>query len=125
MPHKLDVLIPAFLLVLAACAHRHGPAGPHAENPAQVEVTNNYSLPMEIHVYGAGSSYRLGIVHPGMTGHFTVPQTLVGGGSVQFRAHPTARGPVAGSGDVVLSRGALVRFVIAAQPFNSTVTVIP
>jgi hypothetical protein len=88
-----------------------------------VEVTNNHALPMEVDAVGAGTTQRLGTVHPGMAGHFTVPPALIGSGAVEFQAHPSASGEMFTSGPLLLKPGAVVDFVISAQLFSSTATI--
>ena len=77
---------------------------------------------MEVYASGSGINHRMGTVHPGMDGSFTIPQNLVGNGSVQFVARPSGGGgqPYR-SGDVMLAPGSLIVFEIAPQLFNSTV----
>jgi hypothetical protein len=119
----LRVLVPALLLTASACAHSGG--GEEArpiEKPVEVEVTNQHALPMEVYAFGSGTTHRLGTVHPGMTGHFAIPQNLVGNGSVHFEARPSGGGQPFRSGELLLAPGSVVDFRIAAQLFNSTVT---
>jgi hypothetical protein len=115
------------LLTVAACAHGHNTnVVPPDVNPVRLEVTNNYALPIEVYADGSGSTHRLGMVHPGMVGHFTLPPGLLGGtGAVEFRAQPSVRGPQFKSGDILLSAGAIVDFMITPQLFNSTVSIRP
>jgi hypothetical protein len=77
---------------------------------------------MEVYASGSGINHRMGTVHPGMGGHFVIPQNLVGSGSVQFEARPSGGGQPFRSGEILLAPGSLVEFEIAAQLFNSTVT---
>ena len=117
------VLIAGLLLTSAAC---RGGAPPEPDNrPVRVEVTNNYALPMEIFVVGSGITQRLGTVHPGMVGHFVVPKGMVGNGSVEFQAQPSARGQTVRAGQLLLQPGEVVDFTITAQLFNSTATLRP
>lgn len=121
------------LLLLGACA-RGGSGGGDASaepvpepvaEPVRVEVLNRYALPMEIYAVGSGINYRMGLVHPGMTGSFVVPPGLVGGGSVEFRAQPSVRGPSFRSAALLLAPGAVVDVLITAQLFNSTAAIRP
>jgi hypothetical protein len=77
---------------------------------------------MEVRASGSGITHRVGTVHPGMEGHFVIPQNLVGSGAVQFEARPSGGGQPFRSGEILLAPGTLVQFQIAAQLFNSTVT---
>jgi hypothetical protein len=113
--------VPA-LLLLGACSHSGGGEIKPSSIPVSVEVTNLHALPMEVFALGSGITQRLGTVHPGMEAHFTIPQTLVGNGSVQLEAHPSGGGRAFQSGEVLLEPGAVLDFTIAAQLFNSTVT---
>ena len=95
-------------------------------SPVRVEVHNKYELPMEVYAVGSGTRYRLGMVHPGMVGQFVIPQNVVGSGSVELQAQPSAPGgQLARSGPLLLSPGAVVDFVIGTQLFNSTATIRP
>ena len=119
------------MLVLAgvACAHRRSTAADAQQpsgSPVSVEVINNYGLAMEVEAIGSGIRYRMGTVHPGMSGHFVLPQAMVGNGLVELFAHPTVNArEVARSGQLLLAAGQVVDFVIAPQLFNSTATVRP
>jgi hypothetical protein len=76
---------------------------------------------MEVYASGSGIIHRLGTVHPGMDGHFVVPPTMVGNGSVVFEARPSGGGQPFRSGEILLAPDALIEFQIASQLFNSTV----
>lgn len=121
MLRGLRLVVPTLLLTASACAHsRDGQTAP-APGSVEVTVTNRNALPMEIYASGSGISHRIGTVHPGMNGHFVIPQTLVGNGSVQFEARPSGGGQPFRSGEILLAPGSLVEFQIAPQLFNSTV----
>jgi hypothetical protein len=123
VPHGLWVVVSTLLLSVSACTHSKG-GGTPAPAPGTVElsVTNRNALPMEVYASGSGISHRIGTVHPGMNGHFVIPQNLVGNGSVQFEARPSGGGQPFRSGEMLLAPGSLVQFQIASQLFNSTVT---
>jgi hypothetical protein len=120
--HRLWVVVPSLLLTASACAHSGGGEAAPAPGSVEVSVTNQNALPMEVYASGSGISHRMGTVHPGMNGHFVIPQTLVGNGSVQFEARPSGGGQPFRSGEILLAPGSLVQFQIAPQLFNSTVT---
>lgn len=122
MRRAWGVLAPGLLLTICACARSGSGDLPSTNNPVSVEVTNRHALPMEVSALGSGINHRLGTVHPGMAGHFVVPQNLIGSSSVRFEARPSGDGQPFLSGDILLAPGAVVDFVIAAQLFNSTVT---
>ena len=121
MLRGLRLVLPTLLLTASACAHSRGGQTAPAPGSVEVTVTNRNALPMEIYASGSGISHRIGTVHPGMNGHFVIPQTLVGNGSVQFEARPSGGGQPFRSGDILLAPGSLVEFQIAPQLFNSTV----
>jgi hypothetical protein len=126
MLRGLRILVPALLLAAPACAHSGAgevqPEVRETEIPAYVEVSNQHALPMEVYAFASGITQRLGTVHPGMASRFTVPQNLIGNGSVRFEARPSGGGQPFRSGDLLLEPGAVVDFRIEARLFNSTVT---
>ena len=126
MLRGLRFLVPALLVTAAACAHSGGgEAKPEIREtgiPAYVEVQNQHALPMEVYAFASGITQRLGTVYPGMSGRFTIPQNLIGNGSVRFEARPSGGGQPFRSGEILLEPGAVVDLEIAAQLFNSTVT---
>jgi hypothetical protein len=114
----------ALALTSAACSqHRTDVVSP-ADVPVTVAVVNNNALPVEVYISSAGSLHRLGTVHPGMTGRFTVPPAFVGGRSVEFQANNTGGGTYR-SGSLLLAPGEIIDVSIAAQMFSSTTTVRP
>jgi hypothetical protein len=121
----LRILAPALLLTASACARSGGEELEPTGTAVSVEVTNRHALPMEVYAMGSGITHRLGTVHPGMAGHFVVPQNLVGNSSVRLEARPSGNGQPFRSGEILLAPGAVVDFVIAPQMFNSTVTLRP
>jgi len=125
MRRGLRVLVPALLLAACACAQSRGEEVEPTTSPVTVEVLNRFALPMEVYALGSGITHRLGTVHPGMRGHFVVPQNLIGGGSVRIEARPSGDGKPFRSGELLIAPGSVVDFVIAAQLFNSTVTLRP
>ncbi|HEY8259403.1 MAG TPA: hypothetical protein VIG08_17220 [Gemmatimonadales bacterium] len=117
-----QVVVSALMLATLACSQSGGGEVKPSDIPVVVEITNQHALPMEVYALGSGITQRLGTVHPGMQGHFSIPQNLVGNGSVQFEARPSGGGQPFRSGEVLLAPGAVIDFRIAAQLFNSTVT---
>lgn len=127
MSRRWWMLLSGLLLAASGCRRGSEETQPTpAGSPVRVEVTNRYSLPVEIRAVGGGVDYRLGVVYPGMDGHFTIPPAMIGGGSLEFHALPTP--PTAGiyrSGPLLIAPGRIVDLVIAAQLFNSTATLRP
>ncbi len=111
-----------FGLVLLGAA-----GGPQlAGGSVRLEVTNNYVLPVEVYAYGAGTSYHVGTVHPGIVSRFVIRDAmLAAGGVVEFVAEPADRRPPVSSGQMLLKRGETVDFVIATHLIGSTATVRP
>jgi hypothetical protein len=124
VPHRSWILAAGLALVASGCAHRTPGEVPPAGAPVRVEVKNNYALPMEVHVLAEGADHRLGTVHPGMSGRFTIPPGLVGNGNIVLEAYPGRRTPVARTGALLVSPGDIVTFDIGAEPFNSPATVV-
>jgi hypothetical protein len=131
VPRGWWLLVCALLTAGVACAgggaEEEAGVEPAGE-PVRVEVTNNFSLPMEIYAINSGTTHRMGTVHPGMSGRFTLPPTLISsGGAVEFQAMPSAedRTRVFRSDELLLSPGKVVDFRITPQLFNSTVQVRP
>jgi hypothetical protein len=124
MPRRSWILLSLLLLAGSACrrASEEGPlpADP-IQSPISIDVVNNQPLPVEIFIVGAGVNHRLGTVHPGMTAHFEVPPGMVGNGSLELQARSSSN-RTARSGPLLLSPGAIVDFVVARPPFNSTAT---
>ncbi len=120
------LLIPAMLVLVAACHHgiSEEDQAPQPElPPVRIEVINNFALPVEIYASGQGTTRRLGLVYPGMRGSFDLPQGLIGYGSTELHALPTNGDKLFRSGPLLLSPGAFVEFRVSPQIFNSTVSV--
>lgn len=97
-----------------------------APEPVQVEMKNLFALPVEVFAFGGGSNFRLGVVHPGMTGHFKIPLNITRGGSTEFMltTNSSATNPWK-SGPMLLSPGVTVDIVAAQRLFSSTATIRP
>jgi len=118
------------LLVLALClplvgskCMRHQEDVPPWNAPVRLIVNNNNGSSLEVYVIAAGSTQRLGLVHPGMEGRFEVPHGLIGSGSVEFVAQTTTR-ETARSGPLHLQPGHIVEFTVTQQLYNSTATIL-
>jgi hypothetical protein len=119
------ILIAGLAVAGAACAKSANDEVEPANGPsATVEVRNDHPVPVEIFAVGSGSNQRLGTVHPGMQGRFSVPPSMLGGGSVELQVR-AATGQVFRSGALLLAPGAVVDVAVATQLFNSTATVRP
>jgi hypothetical protein len=120
-------------LILLAALTLHGCSRPQAGDPSPVadrapsyvEVVNHFALSVEIFVSGGGSVQRLGTVHPGMNGHFTLPRTFGNGTSVEFRADPGPGHTMYRSAQMLIQPGAIVDFEVASVLFNSTAVIRP
>ena len=129
MPRTSWLLVPALLLTLPACARGGGDDGSETAepivSPIRVEVNNNNALAVEIYAVGSGTTHRLGTVHPGMAGHFVLPQSLSRSGGVELQARLTGEARMFRSDRLLLSPGTTVDFAITQQLFNSTATLRP
>ena len=111
----------AMLLASSACAFGVGAAG-DIPRPTQLEVTNQSGGPIEVWAAGSGTSYRVGTVHPGLTGRFALRPGMVINGAVEL----TARAPdghVVRSGPMLLRSGDVVDFALTPHTATSTATV--
>ncbi len=122
------VLAALSLAAASACA-RHTQDGEVVEpapEPVQVEAKNLFALPVEVYASGGGSNFRLGVVHPGMTGHFKVPLNITRSGSTEFTltTNSSATNPWK-SGPMLLSPGVTVDIVAAQRFFSSTAVIRP
>jgi hypothetical protein len=124
----MKTLIAGLALTIAACAYPHG-ATPGASlaaaagTPVQLIVTNNSGAPMQVYAVGAGTSWRMGTVLPGLVGQFVLPQAMVGSGGAELLASPGDGNPPIRSGRLVIAPGNVVEFEIGVQPLSSTASV--
>jgi hypothetical protein len=126
--NSLRFVIAALILTSAACAQHHGTAaGPQpARMPVTVNVTNNYETSIEVFAVGAGTSYHLGSVSPGIVRSFELNMNMIGsGGSVHLLAQVTGYGPRVQTDDLVLTPGDIVDFVVTTNFLDSRATVRP
>jgi hypothetical protein len=125
MIRPLLVFAAGILLFGGACSKTAGDDVEPLESPsASVEVRNNHALPVEIVAQGSGINQRLGTVHPGMEGSFSIPPAMLGGRAVELVV-VAGTGQRFRSGPLLLSPGAVVDVVCEAQLFNSTAVVRP
>jgi hypothetical protein len=114
------------LLMSTACGQAIGAAGDipqalQARQPVQLEVTNQSGGPVEIYAQGSSTSYRVGTVHPGLTGRFTVRPGMGLNGAVEFLA-VSGRGVVR-SGPMLVRAGDVVDFALTPHTATSMATV--
>ena len=90
-----STLIAGVLLTATACVYGSGASrdtrAHDIEGTVHLNVTNRSNSPMEIHAAGGGTSYRLGTVLPGLTGHFLVRPNMIVNGPVEFGARSDPR----------------------------------
>jgi hypothetical protein len=128
--HGSSTLIAGVLLTVTACGYGSG-AIPDTRRALDIEgavhlnVTNRFNGPMEIYAAGRGTSYRIGTVLPGLTGHFIVRPTMIVNGPVEFLARAGNRNPEVRSGQFLLVPGNVVDFELAATLALSVATVRP
>jgi hypothetical protein len=79
---------------------------------------------MEVYAAGSGTTYRIGTLHPGLSGRFRVRPTMTVNGPVEFMAR-SGNGPLVRSGRILLAPGDLVEFELEAHAVSSTATVRP
>jgi hypothetical protein len=118
----LWLVVAGLIVTGTACAHGGGAAATtrtaaSQETAVRLNVTNECTFPFEVYVVGSGVEHRLGIVAPGIEGHFVVPRAMIGNGLVEFLAG------AARSGQLLLVPGDAVDFVIRSPAFSSTATV--
>jgi hypothetical protein len=118
------------LLTLTAClfgTRKTTSADPDAPDwRVQVNVTNNYALPVDVLAAASGAVYRLGTVAPGIVGHFILRRSvLASGGMVEFVAKPAGTEPPVQSGRMLLKEGDVVDFAIATNLVGSRAIVRP
>ncbi len=120
-----NLLVTALVLMTPACSGSGGGDVEPVRKRVTVEVENQHALPMEIHAIGSGINHRLGTVHPGMRGTFEIPQNLIGSSSVMLEARPSDTGRSFRSGDLLVTPGSVLDFIITQQLFSSTVVQRP
>jgi hypothetical protein len=128
--HGSSTLIAGMLLTATACGYASGTVpdtwrAQDIEGAVHLNVTNRSNGPMEIHAAGRGTSYRIGRVLPGLTGHFIVRPTMIANGPVEFAARSDDRSPWIQSGQFLLVPGNVVDFELAATSALSIATVRP
>ena len=117
----------ALFLMSSGCGQAFGAAGHMAQalearHPVQLEVTNQSGGPIEIYAQGSGTSYRVGTVHPGLTGRFIVRPGMVLNGAVEFLA-VSGMGDLVRSGPMLVRAGDVVDFALTPHRATSVATV--
>lgn len=92
--------------------------------PVYLTVQNGFALPVEIYAIGSGITQRLGTVHPGMTGRYTLPKNLTVSGPVELVAD-AGQNQRFRSVSQLLPPGAVVTLEVSSQIFNSRLDVRP
>ncbi len=130
--HRASWLLVAGLLAAgSACVHgRPGPAqgaaAPAVDSTVRVNVTNNYAQAVQVYVSNSNTNYLMGTVLPGLEGHFELRWAmLASGGNVEFIAVPGDFAQPVRSGQLLLTPGDVVDFVIADHLVGSAATVRP
>ena len=113
-----------------ACSHSRNAAQEAAsaetpERPVRVHVVNHYKEPMEVIAVGAGITQRLGLVAPGLSADFVIPQSIVGSGKVEFRGQPSGYGQVVRTDPLLIRPGNVVDFEIATNLIGSRANARP
>ena len=107
--------LPVMLLALvAACAPRSRSNRPPVSNPpANVRITNQSWLDMNVYVLRSSQRIRLGTVGANQTQRFTLPSNLVFGATpLRFLADPIGSSRTAQSFEIVVSPGDEVSLTI-------------
>lgn len=131
MPYRRGgrpLYLAALIASASGCTHHPRPAAELEPRraPVTVAVINNYQSSMEIYVVGAGTSYRLGSVAPGVPRQFVLRRDIISaGGHVYFFAQATGAGPRVQSEDLFLTPGDVVDFEITTNLIGSRATVRP
>lgn len=128
---RLMALMAAVSLPATACGFgpsatwSGGDPGP-ANRPVVVNVTNSYGLPVEVYAVGAGTSYRMGTVSPGIASRFVLRQAMLAtSGVVEFVAQPAGTERPVRSGGILLRYGDVVDFEVTTHLLASYATVRP
>jgi len=104
-----------------------GPYEAAASDTVLVYVTNNYEIPMDVYAVGAGTTYRMGVVNPGIPSTFVLRRdVLATDRQVEFVAEASGHGPRVRSGRLQLRAGDVaVDFEITTLLMGSRATVRP
>ncbi|HVO34655.1 MAG TPA: alpha-amylase family glycosyl hydrolase, partial [Gemmatimonadales bacterium] len=91
-----------------------------------VYVQNDYALPMEAYVLGAGTDYRMGTVDPGIVSRFVLRSNMLSTNHIlEFVAQSTGYGPQARTGQLTVVPGDIVDFIIATNLIGTRAVVRP
>jgi hypothetical protein len=102
-----------------------GPARTQAQAAARiaVEVTNNNTLDVDVFVVAGQQRIRLGSVVTGQTQTFELPAQAANAGQVRLAADPVGSRNAYLSDPVSVADGQKIRFVVAPQIAQSTVSI--
>ena len=100
---------------------------PRPENDTVVVyVTDNYALPMDIFAIAAGTTFRMGVVNPGIESRFVLrPDLMATDRQVTFVAQATAVGPHFVADPIPVSPGDIIDFTIETNLIGSRAVVRP
>ncbi len=98
---------------------------PRPENDTVVViVTDNYALPMEIYASAAGTTYRLGLVDPGIERRFVLqPDLLATNQQVTFVAQASGVGPRVEAEPIYVAPGDVIDFILETNLIGSRAVV--
>ncbi|HXY70348.1 MAG TPA: alpha-amylase family glycosyl hydrolase [Gemmatimonadales bacterium] len=91
-----------------------------------VYVENNYALPMDVLAVAAGTTFRMGVVNPGIPSRFVLRKDLLATDRlVTFVAQATAVGPQIHTDPIPVSPGDVIDFTIEINLIGSRAIVRP
>ena len=97
-----------------------------APDSVLVFVQNDYDIPMEAYVVGAGTYYRMGTVSPGIVSRFVLRKNILSTDhNVEFVAQAAGYGPQARTGLMRVMPGDIVDFYIAVNLIGTRASVRP
>jgi hypothetical protein len=117
------IVVVVLVALSAACVH--GRKTVPEREPVVLYVTNNYAMPVDVYASGGGTNYRMGTVLPAVPAHFTLRNSMLGDGPVEFVGFPADNSYTVRSGELLLKPGDAVDWLLTTQLRNSIATVRP
>jgi hypothetical protein len=121
----LFTLAAALVIAGSACAGnpaaRHGTTTSSASS-TRLSVKNEFGFPVTVQAIGSGATWSLGRVMPGFSRTFTLPESLIANGVVEFVVSGEGAAPFR-SGPMQLTGGRVVDFKITRPLYASTAVV--